>query len=439
MTTKRTSEIRETGLESAGIGDSGARYELFGPLPPHEPIGTWPRAGITELCAALDRANEFLEHDGAARVQSALAGILQRLSQPQPAPPTGDPLLARALGLEPAEAARHDPYDPLGLRAWTEAAAPASAERPEVALHAPHWSQLDVGFRRAVVRSLAAGRAVVVIAPERVPMIAERFARELAELGLPDGALVVLHATGEELLWRALEHPGFDVLVAAGHRELETRLRSRLLAAGGTGSARSAFGAGVHEPSRVRLEFEALGRADVHVHSDDDPRERAEAAAMLALGRSEALSGQLPGHVGRILCHPRRFAELTRALLALLESSPAFTNPLPPFDPDLPAQLERARELGLDEGATLILEGKPPSPAAGRWGRLFPLVFTNIEPGMRLAAPRRPMPLLLLSREPVALAGIPFGPGELGQRHEGRPPASAGIEPDDEGPEPTPV
>jgi hypothetical protein len=69
-------------------------------------------------------------------------------------------------------------------------------------------------------------------------------------------------------------------------------------------------------------------------------------------------------------------------------------------------ELERVRELGLDEGATLIAEGGPASRVENEWGNLFPLVFTNVEPGMRLARLERPMPVLLLQRELPAAAPL---------------------------------
>jgi hypothetical protein len=362
-----------------------------------------------EVEEALERARAFLDGGGQARLARAFPPLLRRLTREHAPPEIGEASFAAALGLTPEEALRHEPYHPLALAAWAEPAQSIpSAERAEVVLLAPHWSELHIGFRRRVTRFLAAGHAVVVLAPARVPMVADRFAREIASAGLPEGALQVLFAEGQELLWSALERGGFDLLAASGHRELEQLLARRLELGVAPRATRSGFGAGVLEPQPARLAFEHLTRSDFHVHVDDDPLERASAAAALALGRSEALSGQLPGHVGRIECHPRLFSAFTAALLAILESSPAHTEPLPPLDPDLPRELERVRELGLDEGATLIAEGGPASREEDAWGNLFPLVFTNLEPSMRLARLERPMPVLLLQRE------LPEGPSLAG-------------------------
>ncbi len=385
---------------------AGPHFELRSPVPPHESLGRWPRAEIEDLERALERARDVLDRGRAAEISRAARAAITRLAREQPQPDGRDLEFAAALGLEASEAQRHQPYDPLALSAWSEpATAPHVHEDAAVVLLVSHWSELHVSFRRRLARLLVAGHAVVVLAPARVPMIAERFARELAGAGLPSGALEVLFMEGQEILWQALERGGFDRLAAAGHRELEQVLAQRLGSGAPTRAAFTGFGAGVVEPAAgVRLAFELLGRSDFHVHADDDPLERAGAAAALALGRSEALSGQLPGQVGRISCHPRRFSAFTAALLAILENSPAFADPLPPFDPDLSRELERVRELGLDEGATLIVEGGPASREDRGWGRLFPLVFTNVEPGMRLARLERPMPVLLLQRE------LPAGP-----------------------------
>jgi hypothetical protein len=405
-------ETSPLGAGERAAGEPGAALE------PEAARAARPRAGAHALAEALAGAREFQRRGGGALLRRSLASVVDRLGEHHPPPTSGDPALAAALGLSPAEALRHDPYHPLGWTQWSECASVPLPERDEVALCVPHWGQLDVAFRCTLVQLLAAGRSVVVLAPERLPMPAERAARELARAGLPDGAVHVLVAS-DELVWRAVEQGGFDVIAAAGHASLETRLRARL-ASGGAGPSRGSrapFGAGVVDAMLPALEFERVRSADVHVHVDDDPRERAEAAALLALGRAESLSGQLPGRVGRIRCHPRRFSQLTTALLALLESSPAFAHPLPPFEPEARAELERARELGLDEGATLILEGSRVSSDDDGWGKLFPLVFTNVEPGMRLARLERPMPLLLLLREPAAgepAGGDPLGATELG-------------------------
>jgi hypothetical protein len=63
------------------------------------------------------------------------------------------------------------------------------------------------------------------------------------------------------------------------------------------------------------------------------------------------------------------------------------------------AALGAARDLGLDEGATLIHEDAGVgSRRAGGGAILVRLVFTNVEPHMRVAALRRPMPLLSILR-----------------------------------------
>ena len=82
----------------------------------------------------------------------------------------------------------------------------------------------------------------------------------------------------------------------------------------------------------------------------------------------------------------------------MLTSNIAVDPPLDPVEADLPAFLEAARGLGLNEGATLIHESRGGSPRTAGGGRIARLVFTNVEPKMRIWGLDRPAPLLLLSR-----------------------------------------
>jgi aldehyde dehydrogenase (NAD+) len=319
--------------------------------------------------------------------------------------------LAAALAREPHEVERHLPRSSRARRRWLGAPLRASTTPPGIVLLLTHWSLLHAGLRRRVLQHLFTGSAVIVLDSPRVPMIAQSFARELEQVGLPPGALAVLHDDGRDLLSATLARGGFDVLHAVGHAEDEERLARALGASVLPTGTRPPFGAGVLVGGGPELRFELLRKGEVIVHLDDDPAERAEAVALAALGRAETLGGQLPGQQGRVRCHPRRLSEFTEALLAVLDGDPALADLPPALDPDLPQALLAVRQLGLDEGATLIHEGRPGPDSDSRGPKrnatLSPLVFTNVEPGMRIAALERPMPLLLLSRE---------GPEEAGAR-----------------------
>lgn len=66
------------------------------------------------------------------------------------------------------------------------------------------------------------------------------------------------------------------------------------------------------------------------------------------------------------------------------------------------------REEGLAEGATLIHEGAPgESRRPSRRAMMGPLVFTNVEAHMRLAAWSRPAPVLLLMRSSAEPSRVP--------------------------------
>ena len=112
------------------------------------------------------------------------------------------------------------------------------------------------------------------------------------------------------------------------------------------------------------------------------------------------MSGQLPGQVGLVTVDPRRLSAFTEELLAALEVEHVAEPCLPFVDRGLGALLEGQRDLGLDEGATLIHEGlMSGSRPSGQSAKLARLIFTNVEPRMRLLASSRPAPILLLVRE----------------------------------------
>ena len=113
-----------------------------------------------------------------------------------------------------------------------------------------------------------------------------------------------------------------------------------------------------------------------------------------------------------MVCHQRLFSRFSEELLQCLEAAQDAQRPVPAIDGDLPGHVRGAWALGLDEGASPILGGEPLSrPAApvdaarggGSQGSrppwaLSPTVFTNVDPGLRLAGLGRPAPVLSLIR-----------------------------------------
>jgi len=149
------------------------------------------------------------------------------------------------------------------------------------------------------------------------------------------------------------------------------------------------------------------------VKLDADAPAAAREVVARAFGRSATLSGQLPGSIGRVVCHERVFSRFSAELLALLDRDADVARPLVALEPATIEHARRGRELGLDEGATLVFSptktrasDDPAGPDAGiglsraRMAEaiLWPTVFTNVEEHMRVAWLGRPAPVLCLMR-----------------------------------------
>jgi len=252
----------------------------------------------------------------------------------------------------------------------------------------------DPRLYRSVARELAAGRAVLLLSDGPLPAIAESVARHLLAAGIAPGALALIHDDGDTALRAACLDPRVDrvLLTCSGARCVE-----RLAWASGL-AGRSGFGVGVRELAAPGVHVDGLVPCIERVSLGEDPEARAVEIAEAAFGRAQVLSGQAFGQVGRVFVHPHQLSRFTSALLTALEAQGLVDPPLVPLERSLVHDLEQARGQGLDEGATLIHEVTHGSRRASSGGRIARLVFTNVEPHMRLWGLARPLPVLLLSR-----------------------------------------
>ena len=370
----------------------GESYSVDRPGSPAESLGYWPCSRGADVDAVLGSLSSSswarrAYRDRLACVRSAIEDVIAA-----PDPGGG---VARALGLGSNELAPH--AERLAPLLETDELVGAAGEG--TFLCAPDWSELFEGFAPAF-RALVAGRAVCLLSSSPLPALADRLGDALEAAGVPSGSLAVLHDSGRDALRCALESGGFGgASVGADARLAELCARWTRSSVRGR---RAPFGAGVVAlpAERLALEVRDLSRAS-RVLEMDDPD--GPWLAEMAFGRS-VLGGQLARRVGRVRCAPEVFSSLTTRLLEALEAPEDTGNvqagPLY-VDPRVHGELERSRQLGLDEGATLIHERSGPgsgSPRRQADASLGRLVFTNVEPGMRLAQPPRPAPLLLLGR-----------------------------------------
>ncbi|MFN0242847.1 MAG: aldehyde dehydrogenase family protein [Planctomycetota bacterium] len=324
---------------------------------------TWPRSGEADALLALKAAARAAPGWWAHR-----AHVLERAVEALVSDPDPGASVATTLGLEPAElaASQADLADVLrlALRAGADA-------RGELAIVAPHWSGLVRDSAQSVLRALASGACVIAVSDPALPMAMQAVAGALAHADLPAGAFALVHDDGETTLAALLEHATGGVFVGSGTQDRVRRMR-------------------VLAERNVALRTELVEHCNrtAVVRQEDDVRSAAHRIAHAAFGRAGALSGQAPGQVGRVACHERAFSSFTAELLAHFDAD---TTPAIPMR--AAATLlhgARARDLGLDEGATLLRSGAA--------GGVLPIVFTNVEEYMRLAALSRPAPILCLMR-----------------------------------------
>ena len=250
------------------------------------------------------------------------------------------------------------------------------------------WSEGPQALREVVEAELAAGRSVLVLADGRAPEVAVEATRDL-----PPGGLALLFDDGDVALRAALAAPEVDRVLLSGHEDDAARLAPLLDRA----RAPQGFGVGVVDVAAREVRLDLLSPRVVRVGLAEDPEGAARDVLEAAWGPA-ALGGEAADQVGRVRVHPRRLSRFTEALLAALEGWGGGEPPSGPVEGAQSTFLERARGLGLDEGATLIHEARVGSPRSGGSGRIARLVFTNVEPRMLLWGLARPAPLLLLAR-----------------------------------------
>ncbi len=369
---------------------SGDGFEIAATSDRSRVLGRWPRSGRADSQAALAAAAKG-GPEWRRRPRSERARLLLEAARILDAAPDPGGLIAARLSLEPSELAVH--VDGVG-----EMLARALAgERPEltapprgmtgVALHALHWSEIVREPARRIFSALAAGQSVVILSDRRLPMVADAIASALAAAGLPPGAWSLLHDDGATARRELLSHDVVDAVCAAAPRAGLQRVARESSA------------------SRARmLDLVALCNTSHFVGLCDDAADAAAHVIAAAFGRARALSGQAPGQIGRVLCHERVFSKFTAALLAALETDRDILHPIPPIDYLAPGYTSRVHELGIDEGATL-LHPRSFEAAPGNAERLGALVFTNVDPFLRLAALSRPAPCVCLMRVVSEAAG----------------------------------
>jgi alpha-ketoglutaric semialdehyde dehydrogenase len=214
--------------------------------------------------------------------------------------------------------------------------------------------------------ALVCGNTVVLKPAEDTPLLADRFVELLAEAGVPDGVVNIVHGYGEEAGDALVRHPDVPVITFTGSREtgvLVTKAAADLL-------------------KHVHLELG--GKNAIIVMDDADVDLAVDGIVWSAFGTA----GQRCTAASRVIVHESVYGELQSKLVARAERM-RIGDPWAD-DTDIGPVINKAAidkihsytEIGKDEGAKLLTGGEP----AGGKGHFYrPTVFADVEPEMRIA------------------------------------------------------
>jgi aldehyde dehydrogenase (NAD+) len=218
--------------------------------------------------------------------------------------------------------------------------------------------------------ALVCGNTVVFKPAEDTPILAERFVELLSEAGLPPGVLNVVFGFGETAGQRLVEHPDVPVITFTGSRE--------------TGIAVTK--AAADHLKHVHLELG--GKNAIIVMDDADLDLAVEGIVWSAFGTS----GQRCTAASRVIVHEKVYGELQSRLVARAEQmtiGPGWeddTDLGPVINREALDKIHSYTQIGRDEGAELLTGGEVASGNGLDKGFYYrPTVFSEVEPGMRIA------------------------------------------------------
>jgi aldehyde dehydrogenase (NAD+) len=215
--------------------------------------------------------------------------------------------------------------------------------------------------------ALVCGNTVVLKPAEDTPLLADRFVGLLAEAGVPDGVVNIVHGFGEEAGDALVRHPDVAVITFTGSRE--------------TGIAVTKAAADLLK----HVHLELGGKNAIIVMDDADVELAVEGIVWSAFGTS----GQRCTAASRVIVHEAVYGALQSKLVAAAERlrlGPGWEDETDVGPLINRAALEKVHaytEIGKREGAKLLTGGEQAENGGGFYYR--PTVFADAEPGMRIA------------------------------------------------------
>lgn len=218
--------------------------------------------------------------------------------------------------------------------------------------------------------ALVCGNTVVLKPAEDTPLLAQRFVDLLAEAGVPDGVVQIVHGYGETAGAALVRNPDVPVITFTGSRE--------------TGVAVTK--AAADDLKHVHLELG--GKNAIVVMDDADLDLAVEGIVWSAFGTS----GQRCTAASRVIAHTRVYDELQKRLVERAERmrlGPGWddeTDLGPVINKAAIEKIHSYTQIGQDEGATLLTGGEIATDGDLAKGFFYrPTVFADVEPGMRIA------------------------------------------------------
>jgi acyl-CoA reductase-like NAD-dependent aldehyde dehydrogenase len=221
-----------------------------------------------------------------------------------------------------------------------------------------------------IAPALVCGNTVVFKPATDTPLLGERFVELFIEAGLPPGVLNIVHGGGGAVGDRLVKHPDVRVITLTGSRETGVEVMRN--AAEGL--------------KHVHLELG--GKNAIIVMDDADLDLAVEGIVWSAFGTS----GQRCTAASRVIVHEQVYGELQTRLVARAEQmtiGPGWeddTDLGPVINREALDKIHSYTQIGRDEGAELLTGGEVASGNGLDKGFYYrPTVFSEVEPGMRIA------------------------------------------------------
>ncbi len=221
-----------------------------------------------------------------------------------------------------------------------------------------------------LIPALVCGNTVVLKPATDTPALAERFVELLAEAGIPDGVINIVHGGGATVGDRLVRHSDVRVITLTGSRE--------------TGVAVLKTGA----DTLKHVHLELGGKNAIIVMDDADLDLAADGILWSAFGTS----GQRCTAASRVIAHEKVYDALAKRLVAAAEKmrlGPGWeddTDVGPVINGAALEKIHSYTEIGKGEGATLLTGGERAADGDLAKGFYYrPTIFGDVDPQMRVA------------------------------------------------------